>query len=162
MYDEHPEGKKVLVEPFIEGYEKYNSNSGWTNRAAASSTVELLSALSHFSYHVSAGQYLLCDLQGSSCSEAGIILSDAVIMSSVAGKFGPSDLGPAGISTFFSQHRCGRSCRRHWQKPADTRCLLPVVSETSMTTGTAPGRDGGDRLDALEEGDEDEYDDDGY
>lgn len=148
-----PDGKKVLVEPYISSYEKFNSNTGWSS-SRDPRTVETLGALSHFSYHVSAGQYLLCDLQGNS-NGGDVILSDAVVMSVTAGKFGPSDLGPAGISTFFSQHYCGRHCRREWQRPADTRQLLPVVSETSMTTGAAPGRGGGGtRLDALDEEDE--------
>lgn len=56
-------GVKVLVEPFIHGFDKFNSNSGWVN-AAAGDWGEAMQALSHFSYHDSNGRYLLCDLQG--------------------------------------------------------------------------------------------------
>jgi hypothetical protein len=102
----HEEGKRVLVEAFIPGWEKFNSNSGWVIRSSSRSTTSnILGALSHFSYHYSGGQYLLCDLQGCS-DDSGIILSDCVINSTAAGRHGPSDLGPDGISTFF---RCGRS-----------------------------------------------------
>ncbi len=69
-----------------------------------STTSNILGALSHFFYHYSGGQYLLCDLQGCS-DDSGIILSDCVINSTAARRHGPSDLGPDGISTFF---RCGR------------------------------------------------------
>ena len=102
----HEEGKRVLVEAFIPGWEKFNSNSGWVSKNSSSRTnLNILGALSHFSYHYSSGHYLLCDLQG--CGDSsGIILSDCVINSTAAGRFGPSDLGPDGISTFF---RCGRS-----------------------------------------------------
>ena len=54
------DGRPVLVEPLIEGtYAKFNSNSGWVNEG-----YNMMQALSHFSYHVTEGRYLLCDLQG--------------------------------------------------------------------------------------------------
>ncbi|CAE7712157.1 ak1, partial [Symbiodinium pilosum] len=53
--------KQGLVEPFIHGrYEKFNSNTGW-----ADASHDLMQALSHYSWHASEGEYLLCDLQGS-------------------------------------------------------------------------------------------------
>lgn len=57
-----PGGRKVLVEPFIHGYAKFNSNTGWA--ATGSVWAEAMQALSHFSYHLERGQFLLCDLQG--------------------------------------------------------------------------------------------------
>ncbi|CAE8626600.1 unnamed protein product [Polarella glacialis] len=54
------DGQKVLVEPLIEQFQKFNSNTGYAN-----SSFKLLQALSHFSYDYSGGKYLLCDLQGS-------------------------------------------------------------------------------------------------
>lgn len=56
-------GLKVLVEPFIDRFEKYNSNSGWVNPHGGE-WGDAIQALSHFSYHISKGKYLLCDLQG--------------------------------------------------------------------------------------------------
>ena len=149
------DGKLVLVEPYIHGYEKFNSNSGWTT-ATRRNTADVMSALSHFSYHISGGQYLLCDLQGSS-DDGGIILSDVVINSREAGRHGPADLGPLGISTFFSQHRCGRYCSGAWTQPEDTRQYLPVVSETSMTTGAQGGGGGVTRHETLYEEEEEDY-----
>ncbi len=34
----HEEGKRVLVEAFIPGWEKFNSNSGWVSRSSSRST----------------------------------------------------------------------------------------------------------------------------
>ncbi|KAF3202127.1 hypothetical protein TWF191_003150 [Orbilia oligospora] len=97
------EGQKALLEPMIENFEKFNSNSGWalsepTGWAAA------LQSLSHFSYENSGGQLLLCDLQGGIYND-GFVLTDPVIMSR-AQNCGPADLGMDGIMSFFQRHRC--------------------------------------------------------
>lgn len=42
---------------------KWNSNSGWINRREGDAD-EFMQALSHFSYHMSGGELLMCDLQG--------------------------------------------------------------------------------------------------
>lgn len=54
---------KFLLEPHIDNFEKFNSNSGWVS-SRYSDSINVLQALSHFSYHVSGGQFTLCDLQG--------------------------------------------------------------------------------------------------
>lgn len=56
-------GERVLIEPMIENFETFNSNSGWTP-AGGSEWRDAMQALSHFSYHNSNLQLLLCDLQG--------------------------------------------------------------------------------------------------
>ncbi|RYP80011.1 hypothetical protein DL770_006413 [Monosporascus sp. CRB-9-2] len=56
-------GHKVLVEPMIKNFEKFNSNTGWADNTGGAWS-EAMQALSHFSYHNSGGQFLLCDLQG--------------------------------------------------------------------------------------------------
>jgi Alpha-kinase family len=63
--DGEMKGLKCLVEPFIENFEKFNSNSGWVNPNGGV-WGDAIQALSHFSYHDSGGEYLLCDLQGGS------------------------------------------------------------------------------------------------
>ncbi|KAL3426698.1 hypothetical protein PVAG01_00207 [Phlyctema vagabunda] len=55
-------GVLVLIEPMIENFEKFNSNSGWAQNTGPWG--DAMQALSHFSYHKSLGQLLLCDLQG--------------------------------------------------------------------------------------------------
>lgn len=79
---ENKTGAKALIEPMIENFEKFNSNSvsfasiigvilstttdatqGWAPRTG-NVWSEAMQALSHFSYHDSDGEFLLCDLQG--------------------------------------------------------------------------------------------------
>lgn len=108
-------GQKVLLEPFIHNYEKFNSNTGWVSDGEAWGQV--MQAPSHFSYHVSRGNYVLCDLQGGVYNVA-VVLTDPVILSRHR-EYGVTDLGPEGISSFFSQHTCNRYCRAHWHRPAN-------------------------------------------
>lgn len=119
---------KVLQEPYIDNYQKFNSNTGWTDDSTPWPRV--MQALSHFSYHVSSGQFVLCDLQGGIYSD-GIVLTDPVILSR-SKSFGVTDLGPRGISTFFSNHRCNEFCRSNWMKPNDQRQYYAHQAGTSM------------------------------
>jgi hypothetical protein len=59
-----------------------------------------MQALSHLSYHVSRGQYVLCDLQGGIHCE-GVILTDIAVLSRKR-RFGPTDAGPPGIWNFLA------------------------------------------------------------
>lgn len=123
-----------LVEPYIRNFEKYNSNSGWVPESDAD-RVLAAQALSHFSYHTSGGQFLLCDLQGGRFNK-GIALTDPVIMSS-SRRFGPTDLGREGMLAFFSNHRCNQYCDPNWQRPRGRSAVVPVRQGTS-----AMGRSG--------------------
>lgn len=121
-------GQKILSEPYIENYQKFNSNSGWADDDTPWPRV--MQALSHFSYHITGGQFVLCDLQGGVYSDGAVLTDPAVLSRSKS--FGVTDLGPEGISTFFSQHRCNEFCRSSWDRPADQRQYLPVTQGTSM------------------------------
>lgn len=55
-------GVNYLIEPFIEGFQKFNSNTGWAD--TSSQAAQAMQALSHFSYHFSKREFLLCDVQG--------------------------------------------------------------------------------------------------
>mmetsp|Transcript_6765 Transcript_6765/g.9748 ORF Transcript_6765/g.9748 Transcript_6765/m.9748 type:complete len:261 (-) Transcript_6765:222-1004(-) len=90
-------GKKVLQEPFISNYQKFNSNTGWSDDSMPWPRV--MQALSHYSYHASNGKSLICDLQGGIYSD-GVVLTDPVVMS-LSRQYGPTDLGQAGMETFF-------------------------------------------------------------
>jgi hypothetical protein len=122
-------GKKVLQEPFITDYQKFNSNTGWSDDTIPWSRV--MQALSHFSYHFSSGQTVLCDLQGGIYKD-GVVLTDPVIMSPTLGKYGPTDLGPNGISTFFHHHQCNEFCRSDWRKPKHCAPYYARTAGTSM------------------------------
>ncbi|KAF9111038.1 hypothetical protein BGX27_005473, partial [Mortierella sp. AM989] len=118
----------ALIEPMIDNFEKFNSNSGWTQDTT--SWGQVMQALTHFSYHQSGGQFTLCDLQGGVYTD-GIILTDPVVMSRDQ-RFGPTDLGGNGIESFFSRHVCNNYCRSSWSRPIRRTGFFPVTKGTTM------------------------------
>ena len=56
-------GDKFLVEPLIREYRKFTSNSGWIEDSNEHAVLAM-EAFSHFTYHRSGGNLLVCDLQG--------------------------------------------------------------------------------------------------
>lgn len=125
-------GVKNLQEPFIQNYRKFNSNTGWNDSSRM--WARLMQALSHFSYHISGGNFVLCDLQGGIYRDE-VVLSDPVILSRTH-QFGVTDLGPEGISSFFHQHTCNGYCRPHWTCPAHTYQHFEPRMSTSMLRHT--------------------------
>jgi hypothetical protein len=125
-------GQMVLQEPFIENYQKFNSNTGWAD--SSTDWPKVMQALSHFSFHVSGGQFVLCDLQGGVYSNA-VVLTDPAILSRDK-SYGITDLGPQGISSFFSNHRCNQYCRSNWSIPADRQRYHAIQMGTSMAGST--------------------------
>jgi len=122
-------GEKFLVEPYIEHWQKWNSNTGWALRDDTWSDV--MQALSHFSYHTLGGHLVLCDLQGGIYKD-GAVISDPVILSRTR-VYGPTDLGIDGILNFFESHQCSRFCRSSWSCPAShSSGDLPVQRGTLM------------------------------
>jgi len=120
-------GHKVLVEPMIQGeYFRFNSNTGYAEPDTAT-----MQALSHFSYHTSNGQHLLCDLQGGRY-DGYYVLTDPVIHSR-AKEFGGTDLGQEGIDNFMAHHRCGRFCNPNWKVPPAKK-LIPHFQAVAGTT----------------------------
>lgn len=126
-------GSKTLTEPFIQNYEKFNSNSGWTDTTRQ--WAQVMQALSHFSYHVSGGMFVLCDIQGG-IYQNEVVLSDPVILSRNR-TYGVTDLGPQGISSFFSTHTCNSFCRPHWTLPANRIQHFQPRMGTTMLRHTA-------------------------
>ncbi|KAI0188911.1 kinase-like domain-containing protein [Xylaria flabelliformis] len=148
IWTDRETGAKVQIEPMIQNFEKFNSNSGWASISGGAWS-EAMQALSHFSYHNSGGQVLLCDLQGG-CYQDGYILSDPVIMSPLQ-TYGPTDLGPDGIRSFFHRHRCGRFCKRDWLKPGRQNTpLFPMTRGTTMVA-RLPTRSSRNPLTRLQE-----------
>ncbi|CAD7925974.1 unnamed protein product [Amoebophrya sp. A120] len=123
-------GQKFLVEPLVPNFQKFNSNSG-----AADTTAEVAQALSHYSYHVSDGRELLCDLQGGKIGNS-YILSDVVIMSADK-KYGNTDLGLPGIENFCAEHECGRFCSREWKNWSNAKRRYQPVMSTTITLDVA-------------------------
>jgi len=124
------DGEKFLVEPFIEYWQKWNSNSGWSSDEEG--WCEIMQALSHFSYHAFGGFLVLCDLQGGVYKD-GAVISDPVILSRNK-SFGPTDLGIDGILTFFEGHQCNEYCRAEWAMPRSRSSgRIPIQRGTLMT-----------------------------
>lgn len=121
-------GKKHLVERYTHNYLRFNSNSGWTNTAVRWG--DIMHALSHYTYHASDKQLVLVDLQGG-VFPGGAILTDPVILSE-GRSYGVTELGAAGISTWFATHECTDFCRRSWLTPANPTRHYPVRRETTM------------------------------
>lgn len=118
-----------LAEPFVYNWVKFNSNSGWCR--GEDEVDEVMQALSHYSYHASGGQCVLCDLQGGVYRD-GVVLSDPIILSREAERYGGGDLGPKGISTFFSRHRCNGYCCDHWTMPRDRNAYIECHEGSSL------------------------------
>ncbi|WAR11544.1 VWKA-like protein [Mya arenaria] len=79
----------VGIEPYLEGkFEKFNSNGGYEDNTAA-----VLNTFSHWTWHVSGHQYLVCDLQGVS-------------------RYGMTDLGVVGMEQVLASHKCNNLCDR--------------------------------------------------
>jgi hypothetical protein len=123
---------RVLIEPFIDNYTKFNSNTGWAD--GSTPWPRLMQALSHFSYHLTGGRYVFCDIQGGIYPNE-VVLTDPVILS-WDGSYGVTDLGPKGISSFFSGHVCNEFCKRDWLVPHDrTRYFTPKRGSSMMLSG---------------------------
>ena len=131
-------GKKFLLEPYIDRWQKWNSNTGYTSGNDGWDGV--MQAVSHFSYHQSSGQRVLCDLQGGQTA-AGPVISDPVIMSAHQ-QFGVTDLGPKGIRNFSAYHRCNKYCKPHWNKPRDAAKFYEPVESSTMEERRVVGRVG--------------------
>ncbi|KAK2590909.1 hypothetical protein QQS21_011407 [Conoideocrella luteorostrata] len=127
-------GQNLLIEPFIQNYQKFNSNTGWSDESEVWGMV--MQALSYFSYHLSGGYSVLCDLQGGIYQQE-VVLSDPVILSQTR-QYGVTDLGPNGISSFFAQHVCNRFCRPHWTLPVNPMLHFRPVPGTTMIRRSVP------------------------
>eukprot|EP01010_Urceolus_cornutus_P004597 NODE_735_length_1384_cov_395.483146_g556_i0.p1 GENE.NODE_735_length_1384_cov_395.483146_g556_i0~~NODE_735_length_1384_cov_395.483146_g556_i0.p1 ORF type:complete len:285 (-),score=57.62 NODE_735_length_1384_cov_395.483146_g556_i0:529-1317(-) len=102
-----PNGGPLMagVEPFLNGkYVKHSNNYGYVapeNDATAA-------AFSHFTYCLSSGKLLVCDIQG-----VGEMFTDPQIHSNEPNgvfRFGQGDMGLDGIQKFFNTHQCNSLC----------------------------------------------------
>ena len=135
-----------LVEPLIRYFTKFTSNNGWiASEDDEGWTVLAMEAFSHFTYHRSGGQMIVCDLQGRyrynqyRKDKCRFELTDPAICSRRR-SYGPTDLGEKGIESFFANHYCNRFCHadgNHWASPRARRNWFVKSSNTSMLRTTA-------------------------
>lgn len=106
-------GGKTLVEPFLPMFNKFNSNTG-----VSTFQHKAPDALTHFSYHFSKGEKLLCGLQGQVAD--GVVnvryTFSGVSVCSMERSHGETDMGPAAMEEFFRTHKCSEFCSPGWKK----------------------------------------------
>lgn len=139
-------GKIYLVEPFIRFFRKFTSNNGWiADENDVGWSVLAMEAFSHYTYHRSGGQLIVCDLQGRyrfnkyAVKKSRFELTDVAICSRLR-NYGITDLGEKGIETFFHNHVCNQFCHSNgekWARPRTTRQWFEANSGTSMLRLTA-------------------------
>lgn len=109
---------EVLVETWISGYVKWNSNSGWAVKFKHSHSMDavcndIVQAVSHFSYAWSKERFLICNLQGGIDErKKTIVLSHPFIITRQGQIFGCGDSGLEGMLKFLKAHRCTPFCER--------------------------------------------------
>jgi Alpha-kinase family len=138
---------KYLVEPLIRYFTKFTSNNGWIASVDDEGwEVLAMEAFSHYTYHRSGGQLIVCDLQGRYRSnpynnkpKSRFELTDPAICSRRR-MYGPTDLGEKGIESFFANHCCNQFCHadgKHWSSPRAQQNWFVRTSATSMLRTTA-------------------------
>lgn len=133
-------GIQYLAEPLIRNFKKFTSNSGWIDNDGSWMT-EAMEAFSHYTYHMTCGELIVCDLQGRyrdnsrfRNGKSRFELTDVAICSR-SRSFGPTDLAEKGIESFFANHVCNQFCNIHgdWLEPHYPKQWFPRNSSaTSM------------------------------
>lgn len=133
-------GTQYMVEPLIRYFTKFTSNNGWIADEEDEGWQALaMEAFSHYTYHRSGGNLIVCDLQGRhrhdpyNSNRCRFELTDPAICSRRR-QFGPTDMGEKGIESFFDNHSCNRFCNYdgRWQRPRETRQWFSLSSSTAM------------------------------
>lgn len=95
----------VLFEDLLEGdFNTFVNSQGFTTGVGP----ELLDAFCHFSFHLSCGYLVVCNLKGIE-NEGEFILTNPTIHS-LDGRFGDKDRRDVGIFDFFQNHICNAVC----------------------------------------------------
>ncbi|CAD7936050.1 unnamed protein product [Amoebophrya sp. A120] len=119
----------MLVEPFLDNFSKFNSNTG-----ACKKDESIMQALSHFSYHISDGTELLCDMQSQRVGRQNVYVLSDIAICSEARAYGETDLGARGMENFLHYHRCGPFCSKAWRTWEGAEQKFQPVMSTSMHT----------------------------
>lgn len=100
---------------------KFNNNAGFvqdpeTMDSDGKTRLELATAFSHFTYSITAGYLLVCDIQGIRAKDSTdvdtLLLTDpAIHCAQHPPRFGKTNLGQNGFNRFFKRHECNQYCR---------------------------------------------------
>lgn len=111
--------RSVLVESYVSGFGELENakKMGVKEAKKRAEWMKVAAALSHFSYALSLGEYVLCGLQGGVRKNTNggggeLILVEATIVSKRKGGWGCRDGGKEGMELFFKRHVCSEFCDR--------------------------------------------------
>lgn len=126
----------LFVEPELEGrWMKWNNNGGDVMPNSKMDSLEarldidpvtgfhdvrtgdIPQCFSHFTWSVSGGKQLVCDLQGVWNATDGFSLTDPAIHSASSGLGSKTNKREEGIASFFKTHRCSELCHVLGLKP---------------------------------------------
>ena len=105
-------GRLSLTQGIIEEGDEDEESDEDYEPAETFNHLDVPAALSHFSYSVSQGRKLLCDIQGVHNAADGFTLTDPVLHTLSKRRNGSTDKGEEGMNRFFATHECNGLCRR--------------------------------------------------
>ena len=105
-------GRLSLTQGIIEEGDEDEESDEDYEPAETLNHLDVPAALSHFSYSVSQGRKLLCDIQGTWNASDGYTLTDPVMHTLSKRRNGSTDKGEEGMNRFFETHVCNGLCRR--------------------------------------------------
>ena len=73
-----------------------------------------------------------CNFQGGISGDGQTITLSDPVLCSRDNQFGATDLGGAGIATFFSRHHCNEFCRAEWRVPEHASAYFAAEEGTAM------------------------------
>ena len=128
--------EKVFVEPLLSGkFVKANCNQGYVGNLKNSKFHDTAQPFSHWTWTVTDGELLVCDLQGVQRKKSWQFTDPAIHDAAGKQRFGCTDLGPRGINFFFQTHKCNSICRDMKKPIAVIDIALPAsVSNVGSTT----------------------------
>ena len=138
----YPGGRAwIAAEPELDGaFTKWNNNAGAVLRAPSAAALGAIAesdededdaeatrdadvpqCFSHFTWSVTNGELLVCDLQGVWNATDGFLLTDPAMHRAErrgrGRRRGSTDKGAQGIVSFFATHTCSPLCRQLGLKP---------------------------------------------
>ena len=128
-----------VVESYLRGkYRKLNSNGGWLD---LSDDAKLSQAFTHWSWQQTAGDLMVCDLQGVVDNNEGtfVSLTDPQLHTRCGARFGSGNLGLDGMARFFATHKCDGHCSQlGLRMPGESMEYKPMIAVPEPIAVFAP------------------------
>lgn len=124
------EDEVVVFEELLEGeFKTFVTTDGMAKEIGCG----ILDSFSHFTYHQSGGQFVVCNLKGVKDEEDGNFKLTNPDIHSMAGNFGSKDKGKVGIKRFFKNHVCTNICNNFIKPDEFTTPSAPYLGEADET-----------------------------